>query len=222
MTRLLFSFGLFSFIVLASTSSVIAQELQIVSTNPVLISDPVTSHAYYGTLGGSPQTFTISKSEPFALFLTVLEPFSTNAKQDISAAIIDSKHPETPVAVVDGPSVEWQKFTDSSAQDDYLAGPSFRATLPEGEYEIRVWSTNNDSPFVLIVGEGKPVFLKRIFNAYHVLPAIQKQFFDKSFPETYLAPILFWPIFFLVIFILILVLIILYFRRKMNQGQISL
>ncbi len=194
-----------------------AQQLRIVEGDATTtISEPAVYRAYYGKLSGEPHVYTFTApGDIFPIKLVVLQPDVAAAKTDVSVALIDELHPEAPFAVADGSVVEWTRFFDTTGRDSYLAGPSLEATVPSGHYQIRVWSSNNDSPYVLIVEGKQPFSLGEVLRRFSVVPAIKSDFFGKPAYQAYLTPLLLWPILSVLIVLgLVLFITIVFFRRR--------
>ena len=124
-----------------------AHQPRIVTDSPNVVIDPEVSKAYYGTLRGEPAVYTITADKPFDLYVGVLVPDITGQKKDVSAVIIkDGKE----LAVLESTGFEWKKFFEPFGHDTYFQGPEYKARAEAGTYEIRVWSSNNDSKLSLI------------------------------------------------------------------------
>jgi len=171
-----------------------AQELQLVQSSSIAIDAPEDYRAYYAKLEGEAHVYTINADDPFRLSAALLVPYVEGAKTDISAAIVDPSKPDVPIALLDGTGQEWIPFVDTAGRDDYLAGPLFKAGVDRGTYEIRVWSSNNDSAYVLVIGEEGSFSIGEIIKRYTTLPAIKSEFFGKSPSSAFLTPLLLWPI----------------------------
>lgn len=194
-----------------------AQELRLVQGSATTsIDDPSVYRAYYGKLGGEPQVYAFkADSDVEPVKVVILVPDIPNAKTDISVALIDDRHPENPFAIADGSAIEWTRFFDTAGRDSYLAGPTLEATVPRGTYQIRVWSSNNDSPYVLVVSGKESFSLGETLHRYGTLPAIKSGFFGKPGYQAYLTPLLLWPILSVLIVVgLILFIVIIFFRRR--------
>ena len=157
-----------------------AHQPRIVEKSPVVITDPEVSKAYYATLSGEPQTYTITSSSPFTLYLQITVPDKSWAKKDVSAAIILNGDTKTPLAVLDAAAALWKPFYEPFGNDKYLKGPEFKSRVGPGTYEIRVWSTNNDSKYSLAVGEIEKFDFKETWNAISLIPHIKQDFFNES------------------------------------------
>ncbi len=132
-----------------------AHEPQIVEGErpATVIEEPETSKVYYGKLTGEAHVFYIDAHEPLDFYMTVLVPDLPDAKKDVSAALINPNSPDIPIAVIGGGEAKWEPFSKDTASDKFFQTEEYRAELPAGEYEIRVWSSNNDSAYGLVIGE---------------------------------------------------------------------
>ncbi len=164
----------------------------------VIIESPTAATAYFGTLKGEPQKFTISSGEAFTLYLNILVP--QGGKHDISVAVVDPKAPTTPLGVLLGETSAWGPY--SFGGDAYEKGPEYRATLPAGTYDILLWSSNNDSPYVLVMGEDEPSIFTKIFSAFGALPTIKSEMFGRSSASAVFEPVIFWPLAILIVLVL--------------------
>jgi len=154
-----------------------AHQPRIVKESPTVVTSPVISKAYYGTLGGAPAVYTITSDKAFALYVGVLVPDISGQKKDVSATI--SKDGEQ-LALLDSTNFEWKKFFEPFGHDTYFQGPEYRAQADAGTYEIRVTSAQNDSKYSLAVGEIEAFDFKEGMNALTLIPQLKKDFFNKS------------------------------------------
>lgn len=178
--KYLVSVSLFLLIVGPSLASAHQPQI-VVGERPItLIVEPEISKAYYGQLSGEPHVFTVDAREPFDFYLNVLVPDVPNAKKDVSAALINPASPEVPIVVIGGGEAKWEPFFEEFSRDSYFRSEEFRTKLPAGEYEIRVWSSNNDSVYSLAVGEIESFGFKDIVDAYIRIPQIKSFFFEQS------------------------------------------
>lgn len=195
--------------------AVSAHQPRIVESDLTAVEMPEVSKAYYGKLSGTPHVFLISESEPFDLYVNVLVPDVPGAKTDVSAAVVQATNPEEPLILLNADAAPWSRFYEEFGQDSYLAGKEERRELPAGEYEIRVWSSNNDSTYVLAVGEAERFTPREIIKTFQVLPVLKRDFFQKPAYEAYLTPILGGPIAFGGVIIVLLLL--LYWRKRNSR-----
>ena len=166
-----------------------AHQPRIPYNNPVNVIDPEISKAYYGTLQGDPVTYRISTLVPFSLYVNVLVPDIAGQKKDVSAAIIKNSDTDHPVAVLEGINAPWQKFYEPFGADTYWRGPEYKAQVGPGLYEIKVWSSNNDSTYSLAIGEKESFNFSETLNALQLIPTIKQRFFHES-PATFLLSVL--------------------------------
>ncbi len=174
---------------------VFAHQPRIVAGTPMTaIEEPEISKAYYGELTGEPHVFYFETSEPLDFYMNILVPDVPGAKKDVSAALLDPHAPEVPLALVGGVDTTWKPFFEEFARDDYFQADEYRTELPAGEYQIRVWSSNNDSAYSLAVGEIESFGFWDIVDAYIKIPQIKSFFFEKSPFSAFLSPILVAPL----------------------------
>jgi len=147
---------------------------------------PEVSKAYYGKLDGEPAIYTITSPIPFALYVGVLVPDITDQKKDVSAVILKDG---TEVAILESSGFAWTKFSEPFGHDTYFKGPEYKAKVEAGSYEIRVWSSNNDSKYSLAIGEIEAFDLKESLNAVTLIPELKKDFFNKSPIDFILSPL---------------------------------
>lgn len=185
----------FFLIAFASPLIVSAHQSKIVNSGiPIIIEQPEVSKVYYGKLQGEPQVFEIHALSTFKFYMNVLVPDVAETKKDVSAALIITTSPEKPIAIIDGMTATWTPFLEEFARDDYFKGPEFRSELPAGTYEIRVWSSNNDSAYSLAIGEKESFSFSETIDAFVTIPQIKIFFFHKPAYSAFLTPFLGLPI----------------------------
>ena len=141
------------------------------------VTEPEISKAYYGQLEGEPHIYTISASEEFELYVNILVPEIEGQAKDLSAEIF--KDGES-LIVLDGKNYEWTIFFEPFGQSNYWMGPEYKEISGPGEYEIKVWSMNNDSKYSLAVGSIETFDSKEGINALKLIPELKKDFFNES------------------------------------------
>ncbi|MGA0211857.1 MAG: YgaP family membrane protein [Flavobacteriaceae bacterium] len=166
------AFGVF---VLPSTVS--AHQPRITESRLTQVPDPEISKAYYGKLTGEPDVYVINASDAFDLYVNVLVPDIAGQKKDVSAVVLKNGKE---LAVLEGINFEWQKFHEPFGADSYWMGPEYKARAEAGTYEIRVWSSNNDSKYSLAIGEIEAFDGKEGINALTIIPELKKNFFEVS------------------------------------------
>ncbi len=162
-----------------------AHQPRIVTETPVTIIDPEISKAYYSTLTGDPQIYFIHAAKAFDLYVNVLVPDIDNQKADVSAVIVKDGNQ---VAVLSGMGYEWSGFYEKFGHDYYLKGPEYKARAGAGEYQIAVWSSNNDSKYSLAIGEIEKFDLKEGIHALTTIPKLKRDFFEKLPVDFILSP----------------------------------
>lgn len=182
-TRKIFLFVVCGFLFMPALAS--AHQPRITETRPTEIPSPEVSKAYYATLPGVPDVYTIQASTPFNLYVNILVPDIAGQKTDVTATVFKDGNQ---LAVLDGPSFAWKKFYEPFGADTYLMGPEYRARVEAGKYEIRVSSPDNDSKYSLAVGEIEAFDMKEGLNALKVIPELKKSFFNASPISFILSP----------------------------------
>lgn len=168
------------FTILLFPSLVSAHQPRITESRLTEVISPEISKAYYGKLTGEPDVYTIKSSNPFDLYVNILVPDITNQKKDLSVVVIKNGDTKNPLITLDGTSFEWKKFYEPFGADTYWMGPEYKARAEAGTYEIRVWSSNNDSKYSLAIGELEAFDVKETLNALTVIPKLKRDFFNIS------------------------------------------
>jgi len=184
MQKLLITIALFLPVFLLPTVTS-AHQPRIVTENPTIVRFPEVSKAYYGILSGEPAVYTIASDKAFALYVGVLVPDIAGQKKDVSAVILkDGKE----LTVLESTGFEWKKFFEPFGHDSYWQGPEYKAQADAGNYEIIVWSSNNDSKYSLAIGEIEVFDFKETVNALTLIPQLKKDFFNESPVDFILSP----------------------------------
>lgn len=165
---------------LLSHAFALAHQPRVTESRLTQVPDPEISKAYYGKLTGEPDVYIIEAIEPFDLYVNVLVPDIRDQKKDVSATVIKDGNTENPLAVLDGINFEWKKFYEPFGADTYWMGPEYKARAEAGQYEIRVWSSNNDSKYSLAIGEIEAFDRKEGINALTIIPQLKKDFWGES------------------------------------------
>jgi hypothetical protein len=154
-----------------------AHQPRITESRLTTVPDPEISKAYYGELTGEPDVYIIDSKEAFDLYVNVLVPDIAGQKKDVSAVVLNG---EKEIALLDSTNFEWKKFYEPFGADTYWMGPQFRARADAGIYEIRVWSSNNDSKYSLAIGEIEAFDGKEGISALTTIPELKRDFFEES------------------------------------------
>lgn len=192
----------------------LAHQPRIIESRLTTVPDPEISKAYYGVLVGEPDVYVIHASESFDLYVGILVPNIEGQKKDISAVIIKNGDAERPIAVLEGINFEWKKFFEEFGRDTYWKGPEYEARVDAGTYEIRVWSSNNDSAYSLAVGKIESFGPSEIIHAYITIPQIKSFFFHKPAYTAFFTPFLGAPV---AIFLFIFLCIIIWLWRRNSK-----
>ena len=160
-----------------SPNSVLAHQPRIVESTETVVIDPEISKAYYGTLSGSPHTYTINSEEEFDLYVGILVPDTTNPQKDVTATIYKG---DDLLATIGGEGAEWKTFFEPFGQSTYWDGGEYKAPAEAGAYRIVVSSTNNNSKYSLAVGEIEAFDGKEGLNALNLIPDLKRDFFEES------------------------------------------
>jgi len=158
-----------------------AHQPRIITGNELVeIENPEISQAFYGVMTGEPANFQIVTEMPFKLYAGVLVPDIEGIDKDVSAEII-SLEDSTIKILLDGSVHEWERFHEEFANDWYFNGPEMEETeVPAGTYNIRVYSTDNQGKYVLVVGKIEAFPLDEAIKTILTLPELKKDFFNKS------------------------------------------
>ena len=159
---------------------VLAHQPRLIEHRQTLVPEPEISKAYYAKLMGEPDTYIIESDTPFDLYVNVLVPDIEGQKKDVSAVVIKDSKVDTPLAVIGGANADWKQFYEPFGVSTYWRGPEYKARAEAGRYEVRVWSSNNDSKYSLAIGEGEFFDSKEIWNALRLVPKIKSWFFEES------------------------------------------
>lgn len=177
-----------------------AHQPRLVDSSLISVLDPEISKAFYAKLDGQPHYYEIDSQKDFDLYVNVLVPDIQGQKKDVSAVIIKNGDVENPMARLDGLSFQWKAFFEPFGYDNYWMGPEYKAHVDAGKYEVRVFSTNNDSKYSLAIGEAELFDFKEIMNALTVIPKLKADFFNES-PATFIFSMFGWG---LILFLYIL------------------
>jgi len=166
----------------------LAHQPRIPEKYPVIVTEPEISKAYYAKLQGQPQIYQISADQNFKLYVSLVVPDISGQRKDVSAVVIKNGDTKNPLAVLDGNDFVWTRFWEKYGQDWYWQGPSYKSEVGPGQYEIRVWSTSNDSKYSLAIGEAENFTPKEIINALNLVPELKSNFFMESPADFIFSP----------------------------------
>ncbi|HBM45978.1 MAG: hypothetical protein UT05_C0001G0045 [Parcubacteria group bacterium GW2011_GWF2_38_76] len=162
-----------------------AHQPRIVSDINTTVTEPEISQAFYGKLEGLPHFFKINSEEDFNLYVNILTPDIEGQKNDVSAIIVKDGDVDNPIATLDGNNFKWEKFWEEFGYNSYWRGPEYKATVVSGNYEILIWSRNNDSKYSLAIGETESFDLKGVVGMIGTISKLKKNFFNE-FPANFI------------------------------------
>jgi len=146
---------------------------------PVIVTEPEISYAYYGKLQGSPQVYKIESNKPFHLYVSLLVPYvGQEETSDVEFHIM--KDGEKIVMMHDYQN--WTKWYEEYGRDWYLQGPTYEADVEAGIYLVEVHSDTNTEDYSLAIGNIERFPTLRKMNAYLGLVPRQKDSGGKSKP----------------------------------------
>ncbi len=187
------------FFLLATVS--FAHQPRIVSEGVTQIENPEVSQAFYAELKGKPDYYEIKSGEPFKLYVGILVPDLEGIDKDVSAEISRkylhveetsaNEHEEEAPILLNGLQYEWTRWYEPFGGDWYWEGPELRVNPPEEElpegvqvnegiYTIKVFSSDNEGKYVLVVGEREEFPIKEMVQTLFVLPKLKAEFFERS------------------------------------------
>lgn len=209
-----------AFLIILSISFICAHQPRFVVNvetsvgNPIIISNPELSQAFYGELKGSPDFYLIESEKPFNLYVNVLAPEIYNTKG----------HPEF-IFQISGPvnfsseDSNWTKFYEEFAGDSYYRGSEFDQNVSQGVYLITVLNQENSGKYSLATGKLEQFSAGDWADTIPVLFNIKVHFFEKpaySLFQGIIGKILLG----LLIFILVIIILVLWliFRKKKKRN----
>lgn len=189
---------------LAHLPRIIEQEQTVEVINPEI------SQAFYGRLQGTPVQYEIHSDVDFLLYANMLVPDLPDVRTDLSATgtRIEKDGTVKIIFVLDGKDHAWESFYEPFAGDRYLKGPEFEKKAEPGTYRIEISNPGNSGKYVLAVGKTESFTFAETIHTGKVLPALKRDFFEKSPLSAYFNTIglfLFVPLF---VFLFILAFLI--------------
>jgi len=180
MKKQLLTISVFSILaigVFVSPSPASAHQPRLVDTSEITVVDPAVSKAYYGTLAGTPHTYTVKATAPLDLYVGILMPYAEDSKKDVQAEI--RKGTEL-IQVIGGKDADWKSMFEFFGQSTYWDGGEYKAQVEAGTYTITVSSAENDSKYSLAIGEIEAFDGSETVNALKLIPELKSNFFNES------------------------------------------
>ena len=160
-----------------------AHEPRLVPDNQlVLIKNPEVSQAFYGELKGHEAYYLIDLKETQDLYLQILVPDLSAIGKDKSVVVeylSELGVKATDFAKLDAAGVDWQKYYEEYAGDNYWQGPDLKKSADSGYYLIKVTSPDNQGKYVLVVGEKEEFPVIEAAKALIIIPQLKKDFFQE-------------------------------------------
>ena len=147
----------------------------------VLITDPEISRAFYGTLHGTPVTFSVVSPKPFQFYAGLLVPDNKTARTDFT---LDISENNSLLSTLIGS--QWPRYYEEFARDWYLKGPEYKTTLPAGTYTLTLSNPDNQGIYVLAVGETESFPPSTLLSLFPELIQIKTQIFGKPWYDAFI------------------------------------
>jgi len=148
----------------------------------VTITEPEISRAFYGTLHGTPITFTVTSSKPFQFYGGLLVPDTLNARTDFTLDIFDKEN--SLLSTLTGS--QWPRYYEEFARDWYLKGPEYKTTLSAGTYTLILSNPENKGVYVLAVGETESFPINTLLSLFPELIQIKTNIFGKPWYDAFI------------------------------------
>jgi len=189
-------------------------------SGPITVSNPEISQAFYGELKEEPATYIIKSIKSFKLYLNLLTPDITGAREDFSAQVDyeDSTKVKKKLLFLDGQNTSWSYMYEEYAGDGYFKGPEVRADAYAGIYTIKVFNPDNQGKYVLAVGETESFPLTEMIKTLILLPRLKADFFGKPW-WTFLFNQIGVYVLYLVTIVAVVIAIIIYIVKKIKQKK---
>jgi hypothetical protein len=184
---------------------------------PIKITDPEVSKAYYSELKGKPDFYVLDSPINFQLYLNILIPAVPETNRDMLVEFYTNQEPGKLLYTLDGKNFDWQFFHEEFANDDYYKGPEIREMVKAGSYYIKVSSPDNTGRYSLAVGEKEEFPPLEIIRSLIELPQIKSQIFNKPAISAFfnIFGLFIWlPLILLIVIIIGIVYLIKRRRRK--------
>jgi hypothetical protein len=197
----------------------IVYKQQIPQTNPVIVRNPEISQAFYAELKGQPEYYTVISDKEFNLYVRILSPKIKDASKDFTAEIIKDVNV---IAVLNGSGSTWTEFYEPFVGDSYWMGPEFVRHQPKGEYQVKIYNSENRGKYVLVVGQAESFPLNETLKMFVTLPQLKHYFGKSGFTAFFNLVGLFWLIQLIILSLIIigLVWIVKKVRKRMLRKSL--
>lgn len=145
--------------------------------NPVIVSNPEISQAFYGILSGQEQYYQIHSDTGFLLYVNIVVPDLPGQRTDFIVDIMEGN--AAIYTRLDGRRFPRTGFYEEFAGDQYLRGPERERNVPAGTYTIVVSNADNQGKYSLAIGKKESFTFRESVKTIGRLPALKTVFFDK-------------------------------------------
>jgi len=145
--------------------------------NPILVTNPEISQAFYGNLHGQADVYHIQMTSGFLLYVNIVVPELSGQRTDFIVDII--KGNDAVYTRMDGTRAKRTPFYEEFAGDNYLKGPEREQEVSAGEYTIKVSNPDNQGKYSLAIGKIESFPPNEILKTFHALPILKTEFFNK-------------------------------------------
>jgi hypothetical protein len=173
------------------------------------VGDPTVSAAYYGRLQGHSVAYHFHADRSFTLYLNVLVPDVPGVTEDYSLTV--QREGKLWTFVSPG-QTSWSSFYEPFGADQYRKGPTYRAEVPGGSYEVTVSNPTNSGKYVLAIGERESFPVREMLRTLISLAQV-KQYFGKPAVAVVESPLVYLPLLALLFVAGVATLIVRWIRR---------
>ena len=156
------------------------------SSETVQIKNPEVSQAFYATLAGKEDTYTLSSDTDFLLLVELITPVIEGKEPGVFTVEVVDRDTGN-VYLTGTTSPEGSIFYEPFAGDEYIEGPKVEQQAPAGTYDIRV-EGDEEKKYVLVVGKRECFPFDEIINTYKSLPSLKMDYFEKPFYTIFTNP----------------------------------
>lgn len=152
----------------------------------VKVEEPQVSKAYFGEMTGTSVLYSFEITEPQDLYLQLMVPKIEGIDKDVSAYLFEMvDRQENIIARLRGKQHTWTEFYEEYTSDEYWEGPELTHPLEPGDYQLRIYSDDNQGKYILVVGQQELFPPKEILKMIVSMPAL-KAYFGKPVYDAYM------------------------------------
>lgn len=142
---------------------------------PIIVTEPEISYAYYGKLQGSPQVYKIESNKAFHLYVSLLVPY---VGQEETSEVEFHIMKDGEKIMMRHDYDNWTKWYEEYGRDWYLQGPEYEADVEAGTYLVEVHSDTNSEDYTIAIGKIERFGPLEILKTIFVLPVMKAIFWD--------------------------------------------